>query len=85
MVEYSLFVESSSRIAVMTGDHLIVAAPPPLIACNQNLITHTNEVVGQTLNDGRCFRSLDRCDVLRNEHRLLRLHKHGAVTLYKDA
>lgn len=69
----------------MTSDHLIVAAPPPLRASDQDLITHTNEVVSQALDDGRCFGCLDRCDILCNKHRLLRLHQHGAVTLCKEA
>ncbi len=79
------FVESSSRIAVMTSDQLRVAAPPLPVTCDQNLVTDPDEVVGQSLDHGRCFGCLDRCDVLRNEHRLLRLHKHGAVTLCKEA
>ena len=45
MVEYSLFVESSSRIAVMTSDQPEVVAPPPLVAFVQDLVTGVDKVI----------------------------------------
>ena len=51
------------------------------IAVRDGLISGTDQIVAESLDDGGALRALDWGEVLRNKDSLLCLHEHASIAL----